>query len=109
VGNANTLPSVVDILDIRVARGQDDSASDGERSSSAEDAPERFRPNLVTEAAVQKRTKAKRAEASTVAGGTRHRNKERKPASDSPRESDSSDSKHRKAKARKAKAPSVAR
>jgi hypothetical protein len=51
VGNARTKPAVVDSLDIRVANGKDDSASDGERNSSAEDEPEWFRPNLANDAA----------------------------------------------------------
>ena len=46
VGNARTKSSVVDSLDIRVARGKDDSASHEECNSSAEDEPERVRTNL---------------------------------------------------------------
>ena len=55
VGNARTKSSIVDSLDIRVARGKDDSASHEERNSSAEDEPERFRTNLAKDAA-HKRT-----------------------------------------------------
>ena len=51
VGNARMKSSIVDSLDIRVARGKDDNASDEERNSSAEDEPERFRPNLANDAA----------------------------------------------------------
>ena len=40
VGNARMKSSIVDSLDIRVARGKDDSASDEEGNSSAEDEPE---------------------------------------------------------------------
>jgi hypothetical protein len=92
VGNASTdiLLSVVDSLDIRVARGQGDSASDGERKSSAE-FRERFRPHLVKDAARQK-AKVRKAEAPPVARGTQQSNKGRKPASDSSSESDSSHS-----------------
>ena len=55
VGNARTKSSVVDSLDIRVARGKDDSASHEECNSSAEDEPERFRTNLAKDA-IHKRT-----------------------------------------------------
>jgi hypothetical protein len=63
VGNARTKSSIVDSLDIRVARGKDDSASHEERNSSAEDEPERFRPNLANDAAQLRKTLEKRAEA----------------------------------------------
>jgi hypothetical protein len=62
VGNARTKSSIVDSLDIRVARGKDDSASDEERNSSAEDEPERFRPNLANDAAQLRKTLEKRVE-----------------------------------------------
>ena len=92
VGNSPKKTSVIDSLDIRVARGKDDSASDEERDSSDEDQPERFRPNLAKEI----RTRAKRAEArgakSASLGGGTTKKKGKKAASASITDSDSNDS-----------------
>jgi hypothetical protein len=96
VGNASTepLPSLVDILDIRVARKQGESESDGEAKSSI-DGAERIRPNLAKEAAKaeapRRRAKARKGGA-RVARGTQQGNKGKKPASGRSSESESSDS-----------------
>lgn len=96
VGNASTepLPSLVDILDIRVARKQGESESDGEAKSSI-DGAERIRPNLAKEAAkaeaTRRRAKARKGGA-RVARGTQQGNKGKKPASGRSSESESSDS-----------------
>ena len=97
VGNARTKSAVVDSLDIRVARGKDDSASHEERNSSAEDEPERFRPNLAHDAAQLRKTLEKRAEARKgkppgVARTTRQTKKGKKAASACTTESDSKES-----------------
>ena len=92
VGDASTepLPSVVDSLDIRVARKQGESDSEGGGKSSTDEA-ERFRPNLAVEASLRK-ARTRKGEARHVARGTQQRNKGKAPASDRSSESDSSDS-----------------
>jgi hypothetical protein len=79
-----------------VARGKDDSASDEERNSSAEDEPGRFRPNLANDDA-HKRTvllgEARKPKSPDVARGTQQTKTGKKAASASTTESsDSKDS-----------------